>query len=90
MDKEIQALEQTYTWELTTLPPGKTPIRCKLVYKTKLNPDGIVERYKARLVAKGFHKQISINYSETFILVVKPATVRLVLALAINISHMVR
>ena len=28
MDKEIQALEQNHTWELSSLPPGKMPIGC--------------------------------------------------------------
>ncbi|XP_057965265.1 multicopper oxidase LPR1 homolog 1-like [Malania oleifera] len=31
MDKEIQALEKTYTWERSTLPPGKSPIGSKAV-----------------------------------------------------------
>ena len=54
MDKEIQALENNHTWDVTALPPGKSPIGCEWVYKVKFNPDGSVERYKARLVAKGY------------------------------------
>ena len=54
MDKEIQALEQNHTWELASLPPGKTPIGCKWVHRIKLKSDGTVDRYKARLVAKGY------------------------------------
>ena len=54
MDKEIQALEQNHTWDVTTLPLGKSPIGCKWVYKVKLNLEGSVERFKARLVAKGY------------------------------------
>ena len=54
MDKEIEALEVTNTWSLVPLPPGKSPIGCKWVYRVKYLPDGSIERYKARLVAKGF------------------------------------
>ena len=42
MDKEIQALEKNHTWDVTILPPDKSPISCKWVYKVKLNPDGSV------------------------------------------------
>ena len=54
MDKEIQALEQNHTWELTSLPLGKTPIGCKWVYRIKFKSNGTVDRYKTRLVAKGY------------------------------------
>ena len=54
MDKEIEALEVNNTWTLVHLPPGKTAIGCKCVYRIKYLPDGSIERYKAHLVAKGF------------------------------------
>ena len=54
MDKEIAALELTNTWTLTTFPPGKVPIGCKWVYRTKYRSDGSIERHKARLVTKGY------------------------------------
>ncbi|PKI31051.1 hypothetical protein CRG98_048558, partial [Punica granatum] len=54
MADEIRALEDTGTWTLQSLPPGKKPIGCKWVFKIKRRVDGTVERYKARLVAKGF------------------------------------
>ena len=56
METELNALEQNHTWDLTNLPPGKSPIGSKWVYKTKLHHDGTVDRFKARLVAKGYHQ----------------------------------
>jgi len=67
---------------LTQLPPGKTPISCKWVYKIKRKADGIIERYKAHLVAKGYTPQEGIDFLDTFSLVEKLTTVKLLLALA--------
>ena len=51
------------------------------VYRIKHCVDDSVERYKARLVARGFTHQEDIDYSETFSLVVKHATVKLVFSM---------
>jgi hypothetical protein len=45
--------------------------------------DGIIDRYKVCLVAKGFKKHYGIDYDNTFNPVVKEATIRSVMLLAV-------
>ena len=65
MFEEMQTLQKTGTWELTTLPTGKKTVGCKWVYAVKHLADGFAERYKARLVAKGFTHTYGVDYEET-------------------------
>jgi hypothetical protein len=82
MQSELAALEANKTWSLTSLPPGKTPIGCRWVYKIKRHSDGTIERYKARLVAKGYTQLEGIDYHDTFSPTAKMVTVQCLLALA--------
>jgi hypothetical protein len=65
-------------------------IDCKWVYKVKHKTDGSIDRYKARLDAKGFKQRLGIDYDETFNLVVKPATIRMVLSLVVSRGWVLR
>jgi hypothetical protein len=82
MAEEIGAIKKNHTWILTPLPPGKTPISTKWVYKTKLRSNGSIQRKKARLVCHGYEQREGMSYQETFAPVVKWASIRLLLALA--------
>ena len=81
MNAETQALEANNTWIVTSLPPGKQPIRCKWVYEIKYKAYGTIERYKARLIAKGYTQQESLDYLETFSPVAKFTTIQCLLAI---------
>lgn len=59
-------------------PKDKNIVGPKWVSKLKRHNDGTIGRYKAWLVAKGYRQQQGIDFDETFILVIKHTTMRLI------------
>jgi hypothetical protein len=86
METEFSALLANNTWDLLPRPPRANVVTGKWVFKHKFKTDGTLERYKARWVLRGFTQRPGIDFAETFSPVVKPATVRTVLSLALSRS----
>ena len=82
MVEEIDAFSSNGTWELVTLPLGKSPVGYCWVYTVKVGPDGQVDLLKAHLVANGYTQQYGLDYYDIFSLVAKIAFVRLLLSMA--------
>ncbi|GKD75403.1 ribonuclease H-like domain-containing protein [Tanacetum coccineum] len=84
MCDEYKALIDNETWVLVPRPPNVNIVRSMWLHKHKYNADGSLSRYKARLITNGHSQQQGIDCDETFSLVVKPATIRTVLSLAVS------
>ncbi|KAJ9548922.1 hypothetical protein OSB04_021465 [Centaurea solstitialis] len=84
MDEEYRALITNKTWELVPRPPRVNVVRSMWLFRHKYHADGSLARYKARLVANGRNQQQGIDCDETFSPVVKPATIRTVLSIAVS------
>ena len=81
-ETEMQSLRQHNTWKLVEPPPGKRIIGNRMVFKVKLDENGLVERYKARLVAQGFSQVFGEEYNQVFAPVVRWESVRALINMA--------
>jgi hypothetical protein len=79
---EYNTLIENGTWEIVDLPYGEKAIGSGWVFKVKHNVDGSIERFKARLVAKGYSQRPGLDYNESFAPTFRPATLRIIMALA--------
>ncbi|KAH9780091.1 hypothetical protein KPL71_007943 [Citrus sinensis] len=82
MKDELKMIEKNQTWELEDRPEHKKAIGVKWVYRTKLNPDGSVNKHKASLIFKGYAQMFGVDFSETFAPIARLDTIRMSLALA--------
>ena len=87
--EELKSHEEKGTWDIVPLPEGVKPVTSRWVTTDKHGPDGKITKHKARLVARGFQQEEGIDYEETFASVVKPASTRILLALAAILSWFV-
>jgi hypothetical protein len=84
MEEEYAALLANHTWVLVPCPPGTNVVTDKWLFRHKLTSNGSLDRYKARWVLRGFTQCPGVDYDEIFSPVVKFATVRVVLSLALS------
>ena len=86
MKEELFMIEKNKTWELVDRPQERKVIGVKWVFRTKLNVDGLVNKYKARLVVKGYAQIFGVDYSETFTPVARLDTIRLLLPISMQLG----
>lgn len=72
------------------LPPSKTTISCKWVYRVKLKAYRTLDKYKACLVTKGFLQIVKVDFFETFSLIIKYTTIKIILTIPFSKSYELR
>ena len=81
MDSEFQSFLRQNTWSLVPPPADKNIVTCKWVFTMMGLYQGIkLDWWQSR----GYLQQYDLDYDETFSPVMKPTTMRLLLALAVN------
>ena len=82
MKEELRMIEKNETWKLVKRPTNRKVIGVKWVFRTKLNPDGSINKHKARLVVKGYAQIFGVDFFDIFAPVARLDTIRLLLAIA--------
>nr|GEV83579.1 zinc finger, CCHC-type [Tanacetum cinerariifolium] len=82
INDDICLIMENNTWVLSDLPPGCKPLGCKWIFKKQMKVNGTIDKFKARLVIQGFRQNERIDYFDTYALVARITTIRLLLALA--------
>ncbi|GJS89346.1 putative reverse transcriptase domain-containing protein [Tanacetum coccineum] len=82
MQEKLNQFIANDVWELVPQPRNMKMIGTKWVFRNKLDENGIASRNKARLVAQGYNQQEGIDYDETYTLVARLESIRILLAYA--------
>ena len=81
MQEEMNSLKENDTFELTSLPEGRSAVGGRWVFTVKSSPNSD-DKFKARYVAKGYSQVRELDYHETFSPTARITSIRLLLQLA--------
>jgi hypothetical protein len=84
MEEEYEALVSNSTWDLVPRPSGANVVTDKWIFNHKLKANDSLDRYKACWVIWGFTQRLRVDYDETLSPIIKPATIRTMLTLAVS------
>jgi hypothetical protein len=88
MQSEVSNLIGNYTWDLVNPLDhlNTTIVAGRWVFIVKANSEGQPDRFKVRWVACGFTQRYGIDYDDTYTSVIKPAIVKIILALVVRLD----
>ncbi len=89
--EELTAIRDAGTWTLVNRTPDICNIvGCHFILQKKHGTDGKVTHFKACLIAQGFSQWEGIDYSETFVPVVKSTSLHVFLAICAHHGWRIR
>ncbi|XP_075657613.1 uncharacterized protein LOC142627619 [Castanea sativa] len=80
--KKVEEALKDENWELVPRPKDTHVIGTKWIFKNKTNEDGEVVRNKSRLVAQGYTQVEGVDFDESFTLVARLESIRILLSIA--------
>ena len=83
MQEELDQFTRNNVWKLVPRPTDTNVIGTKWIFKNKSDEFGNIVRNKARLVAQGYTQVEGIDFDETFALVARLGSIRLLLSIAL-------
>lgn len=87
MRLELKSIYKNKTWDLVKLPEKRRTIGSRWVFAVKFRNDGNIDKFKARLVARGFSQRFGIDYNQTYSPTVRPESLRLLFAIAVEMDY---
>jgi hypothetical protein len=81
MQEELNNFTRNEVWHLVPRP-NQNVVGTKWVFRNKQDEHGVVTRNKARLVAKGYSQVEDLDFDETYALVARFESIRILLAYA--------
>ncbi|GJZ55919.1 zinc finger, CCHC-type containing protein [Tanacetum coccineum] len=79
INNEIDSIMDNNTWVLADLPLGCKPLGYTWIFKIELKVDRTIEKFKAGLVIQVFRQKLGIDYFDTYALVARISTIRLLI-----------
>jgi hypothetical protein len=79
MQEELNNFKRNEVWSLVERPKQNV-VGTKWVFHNKQDEHGVVTRIKAQLIAKGYSQVEGLDFDETFALVARLESIRILLA----------
>lgn len=86
VEEEFESLKKNQTFQQIDRPSNARIIGSRWVFRIKRKGDNTIDRYKARLVARGYSQIEGVDFKETYAPVASMLTVRLFLALVVQLG----